>query len=451
MVEFYPSISKEILENAISFANKHRKISEEDRAIIFQARESFLFINKEPWIKRGNQGRFDVPMGSYDGAEVCELVGLYMLDKLTGANGPFKKDEIGIYRDDGLAAIQGSGTRVNSLSKEVTALFKKEKLRITVDVNITTTDYLDVMFNLKTDSYRPYRKPNDWPVFMHMESSHPPGTKDQMAKNTYSRISMLSSDETIFNEEIGIYQDALVNSGYTAKPSYQPPKDKQSGRIRRRNILWFNPPFSANVKTNVAAIFLKMVDKHFPVGSNLRRYFNRSTIKVSYSTTKNMKAHVAKHNRQVLNPIPEEMASSGCNCQDKKACPMNGNCEQKSIVYQADVSNSKGQTMTYYGLTGDTFKKRYYNHTSSFRHEKYKGSTTLSKYIWKLKSEGTPASIKWSIKASAFGYTCGAKYCDLCLVEKTTIALADPITTLNRRSEIMSKCRHKNKFLLKNY
>ena len=55
---------------------------------------------------------FDVPMGSYDGAEVCELVGLYILHKLTSGETPiFEKENCGIYRDDGLAIIKEKGSR----------------------------------------------------------------------------------------------------------------------------------------------------------------------------------------------------------------------------------------------------------------------------------------------------------------------------------------------------
>ena len=46
-------------------------------------------------------------MGSYDGAEVCQLVGLYILHKLTSGETPiFEEENCGIYRDDGLAIIK---------------------------------------------------------------------------------------------------------------------------------------------------------------------------------------------------------------------------------------------------------------------------------------------------------------------------------------------------------
>jgi len=42
-------------------------------------------------------------MGSYDDAEVCELVGLFILNDLCNIYG---KENIGLYRDDGLAVFK---------------------------------------------------------------------------------------------------------------------------------------------------------------------------------------------------------------------------------------------------------------------------------------------------------------------------------------------------------
>eukprot|EP00111_Clytia_hemisphaerica_P006802 TCONS_00019646-protein len=71
--DFYPSITENLLKKAISFAKQKTKISNEDIKIINHARQSLLFNNDEPWVKKGGQ-LFDVTMGAYDGAEVCELV-----------------------------------------------------------------------------------------------------------------------------------------------------------------------------------------------------------------------------------------------------------------------------------------------------------------------------------------------------------------------------------------
>jgi hypothetical protein len=53
--------------------------------------------------KDGSNSLFDVNMGSFDGAEICELVGLFVLNHLGKR---FGKENIGLYRDDGLAIIK---------------------------------------------------------------------------------------------------------------------------------------------------------------------------------------------------------------------------------------------------------------------------------------------------------------------------------------------------------
>ena len=80
IVDYYPSISPDLLTKAINFAREYTTISAEDEAIILHSRKSLLFTNNKTWIKRKTtaQNPFDVPMGSYDGAEICELVGLYI-------------------------------------------------------------------------------------------------------------------------------------------------------------------------------------------------------------------------------------------------------------------------------------------------------------------------------------------------------------------------------------
>ena len=59
------------------------------------------------WIKKQG-GLFDVLMGAYDGAEVCELVGTYMLNVLSKK---YNKNDFGLYRDDGLAVLKNKSGR----------------------------------------------------------------------------------------------------------------------------------------------------------------------------------------------------------------------------------------------------------------------------------------------------------------------------------------------------
>ena len=97
---------------------------------------------------------FDVTMGSYDGAEICELVGLYLLNQLSTV---IDKSSVGLYRDDGLAAINNAnGPKLDRIRKDIIALFKEEGLSITIETNLIETDFLDVTFNLATKKYFPF-------------------------------------------------------------------------------------------------------------------------------------------------------------------------------------------------------------------------------------------------------------------------------------------------------
>ena len=111
IVDFYPSISENLRDQALSWASDLTDISDEDISIITHARKSLLFNHGKPWIKNNNSNLFDVTMGSYDGAEICELVGFFILNHLAKT---FGKENIGLYRDDGLAIIKNRSKREKS-------------------------------------------------------------------------------------------------------------------------------------------------------------------------------------------------------------------------------------------------------------------------------------------------------------------------------------------------
>ena len=137
--------------------------------------------------------------------------------------------------------------------------------------------------------------------------------------------------------------------------------------------------------------------------------------------------------------------SRKCNCRDRTSCPLQGECLTSSVVYEATVTTNE-DSHRYIGLTEGTFKTRFNGHKQSFAHERYRTSTELSNKIWELKDHEKDYQIWWRILQTANTYQCGARSCDLCLSEKLNI-LKNP-GTLNKRSEIISKCRHSRKFLL---
>ena len=144
--DFCPSMSEKLLTNALNFAKEIIDISREDMQILCHVRKSLLFSNEKPWMKReGNF--FDVAMGAYDGAEVCELVGIFMLNKISEK---YYKNDIGLYRDDDLAVFKNiSGPESERTKKNFQSLFKKYGLEIIIECNKKVVDFLDITFNPK--------------------------------------------------------------------------------------------------------------------------------------------------------------------------------------------------------------------------------------------------------------------------------------------------------------
>ena len=437
--DFYPSITKNILMKSIKFAQKYTEIDDTTINIILHARKSLLFDESGSWIKKDDDNLFDVTQGSYDGAEICELVGLFMLSLLAKR---FGKDCVGLYRDDGLAVLPQSGPRAERARKDIIAIFNSEHLEITVETNLTKTDFLDVNFDLKNDKYYPYRKVNNNPLYINAKSNHPPAVLKQIPVMIADRLSSNSCSQYEFNTAKPAYEKALLESGFKSKLDYKQNENKKK-RKRSRNVLYFNPPYNASVKNNVGHYFLSLVLKHFPPGHKYHSLFNRNTLKLSYSCMPNIAHIIQAHNAKILKN--ERSETKPCNCRDKKNCPLDGRCQETCLVYKAEVKTKK-ETKFYYGMCEGTFKLRFNDHQKSFRDQKYENKTALSQYVWKNRDRGNELKIKWSIEKKAFPLQCGAKRCDLCVSETLCIALADEKTLLNCRDEFISKCPHRRKF-----
>ena len=138
-------------------------------------------------------------------------------------------------------------------------------------------NFFDETLNLKEERYIPYRKPNNDPLYIDSRSNHPPCIIKQLPVSINKRLCSLSSDEKSFRSIRPIYEDALKRSRFNMKLSYSErhkATPTQSKTTRKRNIIWFNPPYSKNVKTKVAQKFLRLIDKYFPKSSKLHKIFN---------------------------------------------------------------------------------------------------------------------------------------------------------------------------------
>ena len=210
----------------------------------------------------------------------------------------------------------------------------------------------------------------------------------------------------------------------------------------------------------------------------------------------NIEKIIKTHNKNILSKTTTNNHS--CNCQRKDQCPLNGNCNVRNVIYAAHVTtlntannprnpppnhdptstrqtrtrrysehgppttnqntNSNDVTAnatlpaetTYIGAAED-FKARYRNHIKSFNNIRYEKDTELSKLIWNLKLNNQNYTIKWKILKYTSGYNKANKLCSLCTHEKLEIIkFKSKANLLNKRSELVSKCRHSNKFLLAN-
>lgn len=130
-----------------------------------------------------------------------------------------------------------------------------------------------------------------------------------------------------------------------------------------------------------------LIDRHFPTSDSLQKIFNRHTLKLSYSCKNNIETIINNHNKAKIGKSkPIEAKKKNCNCSKTSMCPMDGNCNDESIIYQAEVTTLDARE-TYIGLCDITFKLRYRNHVCSFKNEQYRHVTELSKHIRNLKDQ----------------------------------------------------------------
>ena len=85
-------------------------------------------------------------MDSFDGAEICELVGLYIQSKLEKI---LPKSDFGLYRDDGLALLRYlNGQETEKVRKNIVRVFKDIVCSLGIETNLKEVDFLDVSLNL---------------------------------------------------------------------------------------------------------------------------------------------------------------------------------------------------------------------------------------------------------------------------------------------------------------
>ena len=129
-------------------------------------------------------------------------------------------------------------------------------------------NFLDVNLNLTTGKYQTYNKPDNNPLYINILSNHPPNIIKNLPGNISKRINNLSADETTFNKskEKDLYNKALAEGGFEHKIAFQKQQNTSTvannTKNRKRNLIWFNPPFNLNVSTNIGKKFFCLLGKH---------------------------------------------------------------------------------------------------------------------------------------------------------------------------------------------
>ena len=146
---------------------------------------------------------------------------------------------------------------------------------------------------MENSSYRPYLKDSKKIIYVNTESNHSLSVIKQLPKSIEIRLSKLSANEEIFKSSIKPYKEALTKAGYKHEMRYQHNimQNTTTTKNQKRNIIWFNLPYSAHVVTKFGKHFLPLSDKRFLPRNKFHKIFNRNTvkIKISHSCIPNMK------------------------------------------------------------------------------------------------------------------------------------------------------------------
>ena len=178
-----------------------------------------------------------------------------------------------------------------------------------------------------------------------------------------------------------------------------------------------------------------------PKYSNFTKIFNRNTVKVSYCCM----------------PIVASITKS----RNKKVSSKKANKETRvSHAIVGRITLVLCKVSVWFPATSTTQKWKRPNYLSSIdtmsisSHSGTQNISTAHNYpvtFWKLKQKKKEPLITWSIAGKAHSYDNETKRCNLCLTEVLFIFNSDRGRLLSRRSELISKCRHQNKFNLANF
>ena len=123
-------------------------------------------------------------------------------------------------------------------------------------------------FDLQNNSYKPYRKSDNLPVYIRKHPNHPKTILNKLPKSIAKKISDLSSSGKIFHDALPAYKEGLRESSFTSDLVYTPKQtgyynNNEENKKKRLKIIWFNPPFPKSVKSSIGKTFLNLIKNIF--------------------------------------------------------------------------------------------------------------------------------------------------------------------------------------------
>ena len=161
---------------ALDYASQFTTITQQDRHIITHAIKSLLYRQQLSRTKKNTDNMFDVIMGSYDGA-ACELIGTYMLSLITAKI----KDQVGLYRDDGLAVCKAMPRQIEKIKQQISNLLTSNGLKQKKNSSFLRRNLRPHKLNLQT-IYETQQQRQQTTIRPSIEQPSPTTTKEHPRK-----------------------------------------------------------------------------------------------------------------------------------------------------------------------------------------------------------------------------------------------------------------------------
>ena len=225
----------------MNFAKTLTDNSETDVSIMMQARKALLFNDSKPWLEKFGSEDFDVVNGVLWWRWGLWIRGFINFNKVLRC---FTERKCGVISRWWTGNSKTDARpRIRKKKKKDIEIFKKYGLAITIKTNLFVVNFLDIQFNLLNGTFKPYRKPNNDPIYVHKDSNHLLQVLKELPKTIGKRISTISSSTEIFESSKIEYENALKISGYKDRLVYENSSvnenDKNEKKKRRESAILF--------------------------------------------------------------------------------------------------------------------------------------------------------------------------------------------------------------------